>query len=110
MVEVGAGPVDRPRAGGLDPGPRDREPVGLQAQLREECDVLEVAVVVVRGDLVVGGPLREVGPGVDDGGAVAPSWWRWARVTRSGSAHKAPMSVGDAHGAEVLRKVKNAAR
>ena len=39
-VEVEAGLVELARAGGLDAGPRDREPVGLQAEVLHDRDVL----------------------------------------------------------------------
>ena len=39
-VEVETGLVELARAGGLDAGPRDREPVGLQAEVLHDRDVL----------------------------------------------------------------------
>ena len=46
-VEVQPGPVHRAGAGRNDPGPRDGEPVGVQAELAHHRHVLGVAVIVV---------------------------------------------------------------
>ena len=51
VVEVQAGRVGRAGAGGLHPGPGDREPVRGDAQPGQQRDVLGVPVVVVAGHL-----------------------------------------------------------
>ena len=50
VVEVEAGGVERARAGGLDPRPGEREPVGVQAEVDHVLQVLGRAVVVVARD------------------------------------------------------------
>ncbi len=55
VVDLGAGDVT---ALGLDAGPLDAEPVGVQAEVGGDADVLAVPVVAVRG----------VAGGFDDGG------------------------------------------
>ncbi len=50
-VEVEARRVGRSRARGLNPGPRDREPVRAQPQAGHQRDIVTVAVIVVGGDV-----------------------------------------------------------
>ncbi len=50
-VEVEALLADRPGAVGDDPRPRDGEPVGGQAQLREQIEVFLEPVIVIAGDV-----------------------------------------------------------
>ena len=50
VVEVQAPLLNAPRPVRLDPGPGDREPVGVDAEFAHERDVFRRAVVVVAGD------------------------------------------------------------
>src|SRR5674476_961551 len=50
-VEVDAGLAYRSRTGGNDPGPGDRESVGVQVQARHQVEVLLEAVIVIVGDV-----------------------------------------------------------
>jgi len=51
VVEVKTGRVDGPSAGGLDARPGEREPVGVDAELGHQANVLGPAVIVIVGDV-----------------------------------------------------------
>ena len=73
-VEVQADLDGGAAAGGLHPGPGDREAVRRQAQVRHQGHVVAVAVVMVDSDvtgLAGGGLARCVTEGVPDGGRTA---------------------------------------
>ena len=66
--------VDRPGPGGLDPGPGDREAVGVHAEVAHQGDVLPVPVVVVARDVAGVAVHRRAGRvavGVPDRGSAA---------------------------------------
>ena len=106
VVEVEAGRIHRAAAAGLDPGPGQREPVGINPQFLHQRHVLGHPVVVVAGD---GGAVvlndrarlgRENIPpeGPRPSSSRAPSIWKAAvatpRVKRGGS--RAARSLAEA--------------
>ena len=69
VVERQAGRVDRAAAGGLDPGPGDREAVRVDTEVGEQVDILGVPVVMVARHCTaaaVGDPAGFGGEGVPD--------------------------------------------
>ena len=94
-VEVEPGRVGRPGAAGLHPGPGDREPVRLQAQLGHQRDVVAVAVVVVARHVAgvpADDPARGVAEGVPDRRGAAVLGRRALDLVRGG--RRAPEEAG----------------
>jgi hypothetical protein len=91
VVEVEPGGVGPAFTSGLDARPREREAVGVDAQLFHECDVLRIAVIVVGRYVAVAGvqdAARLVAERIPAGGATAILVRRALDLVRGGGHAK----------------------